>query len=197
MVSTSIREGPNNKQTESTIKDVEDFIEKMRNQDIVILYERARSISVDKDSPEPLSQALASSIANYEMLGKGAFLPEREDLANQCIGYINDAYIQGVIKENKEKLQSQVEELQKQINKISIDYEVLSSENNELRQEQAATNESISALTSTMKDLTEENKLLKKELDWYKQNSGSARDNSGSRDMTQGGKSGKVSHKYP
>jgi hypothetical protein len=30
MVSTSIREGPNNKETESTIKDVEDFIEKMR-----------------------------------------------------------------------------------------------------------------------------------------------------------------------
>ncbi len=187
MVSTSISEGHNNKGTESTIRNVEDFIEKMRNQDIVILYERARSISVDKDSPEPLSQALASSITNYEMLGKGAFLPEREDLANQCIGYINDAYTQGVIKENKEKLQSQVEELQKQINKISIDYEVLLSENNELRQEQAATNESISALTGTVKDLTEENKLLKKELDWYKQKAGSARDNGGSRHVIHGG----------
>ena len=36
--------------------------------------ERARSISVDKDNKEPLSQALASSITSYEMLGKGAFV---------------------------------------------------------------------------------------------------------------------------
>src|SRR5215216_141146 len=102
MVSTSLKEATNNKKMGCAIKDVEDFIEKMRNQDIMILYERARSISVDKDNKEPLSQALASSITSYEMLGKGAFLSERENLANLCIEYINDAYTRGVIEENKE-----------------------------------------------------------------------------------------------
>jgi chromosome segregation ATPase len=137
----------------------------MRNQDIMILYERARSIRVDKGNKEPLSQALASSLTSYEMLGKEAFLSERENLANLCIVYINNAYTQGVIKENKEKLQRQVEEMQKQIMKLAIDYEVLLSDNNELRREQEAANQSVSALTSTVKDLTEENKELRKELD--------------------------------
>jgi chromosome segregation ATPase len=137
----------------------------MRNQDIMVLYERARSIRVDKGNKEPLSQALASSLTSYEMLGKEAFLSERENLANLCIGYINNAYTQGVIKENKEKLQRQVEEMQKQIMKLAIDYEVLLSDNNELRREQEAANQSVSALTSTVKDLTEENKELRKELD--------------------------------
>ena len=165
MVSTSLKEiTNNNKKTNSAIKEVEDFIEKMRNQDIMILYERARSISADKDSKEPLSQALTSSLTSYEMLGKGAFLAERENLANLCMGYINDAYTQGVIKENKEKLQRQVEELQKQISKIATDYEVLFAENNELRREQEAANESVSTLTRSIKDLTEENEELKKEL---------------------------------
>jgi chromosome segregation ATPase len=104
------------------------------------------------------------------MLGKEAFLSERENLANLCIGYINNAYTQGVIKENKEKLQRQVDEMQKQITKTSTGYEVLLSENNELRREQEAANESVSTLTSTIKDLTEENEELRKELDWYKQN---------------------------
>jgi hypothetical protein len=45
----------NNKKMSNTIKDVEHFIEKMRNQDIMILYERTRSIRVDKDNKEPLS----------------------------------------------------------------------------------------------------------------------------------------------
>lgn len=151
----------------SSIKDVEDFIEKMRNQDIVILYERARSIRVDKRNKEPLSQALASSLTSYEMLGREAFFPERENLANLCIGYINKAFTQGVIKENKEKLQRQVEEMQKQITKMSTDYEVLLAENNELRREQEAANDSVSTLTSTIKDLTEENKELRRELEWY------------------------------
>ena len=164
MGSTSLKEiTNNNKKTKTAIKEVEGFIEKMRNQDVMILYERARSISADKDNKEPLSQALASSLTSYEMLGKGAFLAERENLANLCIGYINDAYTQGVIKENKEKLQRQVEDLQKQISKIATDYEVLFAENNELRREEAAS-ESVSTLTSSIKDLTEENKELKKEL---------------------------------
>lgn len=179
MVSTSLKEATNNKKMSSAIKDVEDFIEKMRNQDIMILYERARSISVDKDNNEPLSQALASSITSYEMLGKGAFLPERENLANLCIGYINDAYTQGVIEENREKLQRQVEELQKQISKIATDYEVLFAENNELKLEREAANERISTLTISVEDLTDENKELKKELNWYKQGLGSVRDNDG------------------
>jgi hypothetical protein len=78
MVSTSLKEAANNKKISNTIKDVEDFIEKMRNQDIMILYERARCINVDKDNKEPLSQALASSLTTYEMLGKGAFFSERK-----------------------------------------------------------------------------------------------------------------------
>jgi hypothetical protein len=90
----------------TSIEDVEDFIEKMRNQDIMILYEKARSISVDKDKKEPLSQALASSITSYEMLGKGAFLSERESLANLCIGYINDAYTQGLSKKTKKSFKA-------------------------------------------------------------------------------------------
>src|ERR671910_3846772 len=155
MMSTSLKEATNNKKMSSSIEDVEDFIEKMRNQDIMILYERARSISVDKGNKEPLSQALASSLTSYEMLGKGAFLSERENLANLCIGYINDAYTQGVIEENKEKLQRQVEELQKQISKTATDYEVLFAENNELKREREAANERISTLTSTIKDLME------------------------------------------
>jgi archaellum component FlaC len=167
MVSTSLNEATNNKKMSTSIEDVEDFIEKMRNQDIMILYEKARSISVDKDKKEPLSQALASSITSYEMLGKGAFLSERESLANLCIGYINDAHTQGLIKENKEKLQSQVEELQKQISKIATDYEVVQSENNELRREQEAAIESVSSLTNTIKDLAEENRELKKDLNCY------------------------------
>jgi hypothetical protein len=66
MASTTLKEATNNnKKMTSAIKDVEDFIQKMRNQDIMILYERARSISVDKDNKEPLSQALASSITSY------------------------------------------------------------------------------------------------------------------------------------
>src|SRR5829696_4892000 len=177
MVSTSLKEATNNKKISGKIKDVEDFIEKMRNQDIMILYERARSINVDKDNKEPLSQALASSLTTYEMLGKGAFLSERESLANLCIGYINDAYTQGVIKENKEKLQRQVEELQKQISEMATGYEVLLEENNELKREQDAANESVSTLTSSIKDLTDENKELKKELNWYKQRLGGVRDN--------------------
>jgi chromosome segregation ATPase len=168
MMPTSLKEATNNKRMNSSIKDVDNFIDKMRNQDIMILYERARSIRVDKGNNEPLSQALASSLTSYEMLGKEAFLSERENLANLCIGYINNAYTQGVIKENKEKLQRQVEEMQKQITKLATDYEVLLSGNNELRREQEAANESVSTLTSTIKDLTEENKELRNELDWYK-----------------------------
>jgi hypothetical protein len=167
-MSTSLKHTANNKKMSSAIRDVEDFIEKMRSQDIMILYERARSIGVDKDNTEPLSQALASSLTSYEMLGKGGFLEERENLANLCIEYINNAYTQGLIKENKEKLQTQLEELQKQISKISTDYEVLLAENSEVRREQEAANESVSTLTSSMKDLIEENKNLKRELDWYK-----------------------------
>ena len=162
MMSTSLKEATSNKKMGSVVKDVEDFIEKMRNQDIMILYERARSIMVDKGNKKPLSQALASSLTSYEMLGKEAFLSERENLANLCIEYINNAFTQGVIKENKEKLQRQLEEMQKQITKMATDYEVLLSENNELRREQEAANESVSTLTSTIKDLTEENKELKK-----------------------------------
>ena len=183
---TSLKEAASNKEIESPIRDVEDFIEKMRNQDIVILYEKARSIIVDRNNPEPLSRALASSISNYEMLRKGgssAFLPERENLANECIGYINDAYTQGIIKENKEKLRSQVEEMQKQLSKLSIDHEVLMSENNELRVEQAAANESISTLSNTIKELKEENALLKKDLELYKKYSRNARDNTDSKLM--------------
>jgi chromosome segregation ATPase len=179
MASTTLKESTNNKKMTSAIKDVEDFIQKMRNQDIMILYERARSIGVDKDNKEPLSQALASSITSYEMLGKGAFVSEREDLANLCIGYINDAYTQGVIKENKEKLQREVEELQKQISKTATDYEVLFAENNELKREREAANERISTLTISVEDLTDENKKLKKELSYYKQGLGSVRDNVG------------------
>ena len=170
MVSTSLKEATNNKKMSSAIKDVENFIEKMRSQDIMILYERARSIIVDKDNKEPLSQALASSITSYEILGKEAFLSERENLANLCIQYINDAYTQGVIEENKEKLQRQVEELQKQISKIATNYEVLLAENNELKRErEAAANELISTLTVSVENLTDENKELKKALNWYKQ----------------------------
>jgi SMC interacting uncharacterized protein involved in chromosome segregation len=180
MVSSSLKEATNNKKISSAIKDVEDFIQKMRNQDIMILYERARSISINKDKTQPLSQALASSITSYEMLGKGAFLSERENLANLCIGYINDAYTQGVIEENKEKLQRQVGDLQKQISKIAIDYEVLLAENNELKREQEAANESISSLTSSVEDLTVENKGLKKELSDYKQEFETIRDSGSS-----------------
>jgi chromosome segregation ATPase len=168
MMPTSLKEATNNKKMNSSIKDVDNFIDKMRNQDIMILYERARTIRLDKGNKEPLSQALASSLTSYEMLGKEAFLSERENLANLCIGYINNAYTQGVIKENKEKLQRQVEEMQKQITKLATDYEVLLSENNELRREQESVNESVSTLISTIKDLTEENKELRNELDWYK-----------------------------
>jgi hypothetical protein len=162
----------NNKRMNSSIKNVEDFIDKMRNQDIMILYERARNVIVENGNKEPLSQALASSLTSYEMLGKDAFLPERENLANLCIEYINKAFTQGVIRENREKLQRQVEETQKQITKINTDYEVLFAEYNELRREQEAANESVSTLTSTIKKLTEQNKELKKELDLYKQCSG-------------------------
>ena len=38
MASTTIKEATNNKKMTSAIKDVEDFIQKMRNQDITILY---------------------------------------------------------------------------------------------------------------------------------------------------------------
>jgi hypothetical protein len=62
---TSLKEATSNKEMERPIRDVEDFIKKMRNQDIVVLYEKARIIIVDRDNPEPLSQALASSISNY------------------------------------------------------------------------------------------------------------------------------------
>jgi chromosome segregation ATPase len=169
MTSTSLREVPGNeKMSSNAIKDVEDFIEKMRSQDIMILYEKARSIIVDKDNKEPLSQALTSSITSYEMLGKGAFLSERENLANLCIQYINDAYTQGVIKENKEKLQRQVEELQEQVGKLATEYDVLLAENNELKREREAANESISTLTIRVESLTDENEELTKALDWYK-----------------------------
>jgi chromosome segregation ATPase len=168
MMPTSLKEATPNKKMNNSIKDVDNFIDKMRNQDIMILYERARSIRVGKGNKEPLSQALASSLTSYEMLGKDAFLPERENLANLCIEYINNAYTQGVIKENKEKLQRQVEEMKKQITKLATDYEVLLSENNELRREQEVANESVSTLTSTIKDLTEENKELRKDVEWYK-----------------------------
>lgn len=169
MVSTSLQESNSNKRNKNTMKEVEDFIEKMRNQDIIILYERGRTIAADKDNTQPLSEALASSITSYEMLGKEAFSSERENLANLCIEYINRAYVQGVIKENKDKLHSQVEELQRQISKIDTDYEVLLAESNELRREQEAASESIMALTSAIKSLTDNNKELKKEVDWYKQ----------------------------
>src|SRR5215211_7217968 len=97
MVSTYLKEAINNKKMSCAIKDVEDFIEKMRNQDIMILYERARSISVDKDNKEPLSQALASSITSYEMLGKGAFRSERKSLDELCSTHMNKAYRRWVI----------------------------------------------------------------------------------------------------
>ncbi len=171
-MSTSLKEATNNGKMSSTVKDVENFIQKMRNQDIMILYERARNSWVDEGNEEPLSQALASSLTSHEMLGKDAFLQERENLANLCIGHINKAFTQGVIRENKEKLQRQVEEMKKQIIQVTTNYEVLLAENNEIRREQEAANESVSTLITAMKDLTEENQELKKELDWYKQGFG-------------------------
>jgi peptidoglycan hydrolase CwlO-like protein len=183
MVSISLKDATTNQEMSSAIEDVEDFIHKMRSQDIIILYEKARSIIVDKDNKVPLSEALASAITSYEMLGKGAFLSERADLANLCIGYMNDAYTQGIIEENKEKLQRQAEELQKQISKMATDYEVLSAENNELKREHEAANESISTLTSNVEERTVENKELEKELYRYKQELESVRDNGSSKSL--------------
>ncbi len=58
----------------------------------MILYDKARNITVDKgNNQQLLSEALASSITSYEMLGKGAFSSERENLANICIEHINNA----------------------------------------------------------------------------------------------------------
>ncbi len=169
MASTSLQKATKNKRNIGAIKKLEEFIEKMRNQDIMILYERGRTITIDKDNTRPLSEALASTITSYEMLGKEAFSSERENLASLCMDYINQAYAQGVIEENKDKLQIQVEELQKQIIKINTDYEVLLAENNELRREQEAASESIVTLTSTIKELTENNQELRKGVNWYKQ----------------------------
>jgi chromosome segregation ATPase len=170
MASTSSHGATNAKRNIRAIKDLEDFIEKMRNQDIMISYERARTINADNhNTPYPLSEAIASTITSYEMLGKGAFSAERENLASVCMDYINLAYAQGLIEENKDKLQSQVGELQKQISKINTDYEVLLAENNELRREQEAASESIVTLTTTIKDLSQDNKQLRKEINWYKQ----------------------------
>jgi chromosome segregation ATPase len=170
MVSTSLVKGISNNRKSCAIKNVEDFIEKMRNQDILIHYDKARSITVGKDNNQQLlSEALASSITSYEMLGKGAFSSERENLANICIEHINYAYTRGIIQENKDKFQTLVQELPKQISKINTDYEVLLAEYNELRLEQEAVGESITTLMSTIKDLVKHNKELKKENNWYKQ----------------------------
>jgi len=170
MASISNHGATNLKRNIGAIKKLEDFIEKMRNQDIMISYERARTINADNPNTRyPLSEAIASSITSYEMLGKEAFGAERENLASVCMDYINQAYAQGVIEENKDKLQTQVEELQKQISKINTDYEVLLAENNELRREQEAASQSIVTLTSAIKDLGQDNKRLRKEVNWYKQ----------------------------
>jgi outer membrane murein-binding lipoprotein Lpp len=170
MASTSSHGATNAKRNIRAIKDLEDFIKKMRNQDIMISYERARTINADNhNTPHPLSEAIVSTITSYEMLGKGAFSAERENLASVCMDYINRAYAQGLIEENKDKLQSQVGELQKQISKINTDYEVLLAENNELRREQEAASESIVTLTTTIKDLSQDNKQLREEINWYKQ----------------------------
>jgi hypothetical protein len=64
LVLTSLKDETTNKKMSSKIKDAEDFIEKMRNQDLMILYERAQSISVDKDNKEPFSQASATSLTS-------------------------------------------------------------------------------------------------------------------------------------
>jgi len=88
----------------SLIEAVEEFIRKLRSGGIIIVAEKARSIIVDKDIKMTLAEALPCAISNYELLGKvgGAFPPsERENLANLCLKYINEAYANGVIQENK------------------------------------------------------------------------------------------------
>jgi hypothetical protein len=89
----------------SPIEAVEEFIRKLRSGDIIIIVaEKARSIIVDKDIKMTLAEALPCAISNYELLGKGGAFPpsERENLANLCLKYINEAYANGVIQENKE-----------------------------------------------------------------------------------------------
>jgi hypothetical protein len=89
----------------SPIEPVEEFIRKLHSGDIIIVAEKARSIIVDKDIKMTLAEALPSAISNYELLGKGGAFPtsERENLANLSLKYINEAYANGVIQENKRK----------------------------------------------------------------------------------------------
>jgi chromosome segregation ATPase len=97
------------------IRIVEDYIEKMRNEDIKILDDKAQRIIVDyKGVKVTLAIALANSLTDY-VLEQQVFPSERETLANVCIGYMNLAQTNGVIEGNKEKLQRKIEELQKQI----------------------------------------------------------------------------------
>jgi hypothetical protein len=89
----------------SPIEPVEEFIRKLHSGDIIIVAEKARSIIVDKDIKMTLAEALPCAISNYELLGNGGAFPplERENLANLCLKYINEAYANGVIQEDKRK----------------------------------------------------------------------------------------------
>jgi chromosome segregation ATPase len=109
-----LEEGDYNKVTDP-IRIVEDFIEKMRTEVIKILDDKAQRIIVDyKGVNVTLAIALANSLTDY-MLEQQVFPSERETLANVCIGYMNLAQTNGVIEQNREKLQRKIEELQKQI----------------------------------------------------------------------------------
>src|SRR5687768_12511533 len=105
----------NNMTPSDAIYEVEDFIKKMRNRDIIIDGEKARSIIVyyhkgkkddDKeDKRMTLAEALSASITDYE-LGIDLFpLSHQQGLANLCLPYINKAYTNGIILENKPRLQ--------------------------------------------------------------------------------------------
>jgi hypothetical protein len=89
----------------SPIEAVEEFIRKLHGGDIIIVAEKARSIIVDKDIKMTLAEALPYAISNYELLGNGGAFPplERENLANLCLKYINEAYANSIIQEDKRK----------------------------------------------------------------------------------------------
>jgi septal ring factor EnvC (AmiA/AmiB activator) len=118
-----------------------------------------------------LSEALYAAINDYEI--KSEMLPgQQERWATICRTYINMAYTNGVVLENKEKYQARIEDLQKQVERLEGEKASLLAQIDEFEREQGSSNDRINTLQRDIVDVTDENRRLNEELNWYKREFG-------------------------
>jgi chromosome segregation ATPase len=160
----------------SSITDFEDFIEKMRNKDIIINGDKARSIIVDKKTNTTLADNLAKRINKYKQARSGTIPSILETDIASCLEAINEAYAYGVVEENKERFQQEIKELQRQIKEKDEKIATYLADIDQLKQERDGAMETANKLSLELADMTGQKKALDEKFNRMVPNDGEEED---------------------